>query len=289
MNKVLLLLTLILISCNEKESKTKQPTVLEKNAGFDLEQIDFNEDVSKLFSADIISYGDLDFDGDKTVPLNDSIFKYQIESYLAEVFELKVPVKELGFLYKTRYADSLARIGNKYLDQLSVLTNLNQKPIAYYAESRFDTKMERDAFIKNFKEMHGPTKYEFLVSTEFDQLSYEWDLADRTIQIETSSGFEMSASSDGSSKSGEYYRLDVLLIDNAAKDAIYKAHILELPEKFNIKGKVDPSVTFTNLKELNMEKINIIKDQFLLNSYFKKYIINEYGEHTIPEEEQLEK
>ena len=99
----------------------------------------------------------------------------------------------------------------------------------------------------------------------------------------------MSASSDGTSKSGEYYRLDVLIIDNAQKDAVYKAHILELPDKFNIKGKVDTNVSYTNLKELGLERTNIIEDEFLLHSYFEKYIKNEYGEYTMPEEEQLEK
>ena len=169
-----------------------------------------------------------------------------------------------------------------------VLTNLAKKPIAYYAESRFDSKKDRDAFIKNFKEMYGQTKYEFSVDSRYEHLSYQWDLDVRVIQIETSKGFSMSASSDGTSKSGEYYRLDVLIIDNVQKDAIYKAHILELPDKFNLKGKIDTSVSYTNLKELNLEKINIVEDEFLLNSYIEKYIKDEYGEYTMPEEEQVE-
>lgn len=289
MNKLLIVFALILISCNEKETKIKQPTVLEKNAGFDLEEITFNEDVSKLFSKNPFNFIDLDYDENTEGKMPDSIFKYKIESYLAETFKLNVPTKKLGFLYKTRELDSIARIGNQYFDRLFVLTNLDKKPIAYYAESRFDSKKDRDAFIKNFKEMYGQTKYEFLIDSSFDNLSYQWDLDTRIIQIETSRGFEMSASSDGTSKSGEYYRLDVLIIDNAQKDAIYKAHILELPDKFNIKGKVDTSVSYTNLKELDLEKINIIEDEFLLHSYFEKYIKNEYGEYTMPDEEQLEK
>lgn len=285
MNKLLLFFALVLISCNEKVTIMPQPTVLEKNAGFDLEEITFNEHVSKLFSKNPFSYSDVDFDRDTTKPIPDSIFKYKIESYLAETFKLTVPTKELGFLYKTREIDSLARIGNQYFNRLLVLTNLEKKPMAYYAESRFDSKKDRDAFIKNFREMYGQTKYEFLIDSSFDHLSYQWDLDTRIIQIETSRGFEMSASSDGTSKSGEYYRLDVLIIDNAQKDAIYKAHILELPDKFNLKGKIDTSVSYTNLKELDLEKTNIIEDEFLLNSYIEKYIKNEYGEYTMPDEE----
>ncbi|CAM3954875.1 hypothetical protein FLAN108750_01135 [Flavobacterium antarcticum] len=289
MNKLILVFALILISCNEKGTIINQPTILDENAGFDLEEITFNEDVAKLFSKNPFSYSDVDFDRDTTKPIPDSIFKYKIESYLAETFKLTIPAKELGFLYKTREIDSLARIGNQYFDRLFVLTNLEKKPIAYYAESRFDSKKDRDAFIKNFKEMYGQTKYEFLIDSSFDNLSYQWDLDTRIIQIETSKGFSMSASSDGTSKSGEYYRLDVLIIDNAQKDAIYKAHILELPDKFNIKGKVDTNVSYTNLKELGLERTNIIEDEFLLHSYFEKYIKNEYGEYTMPDEEQLEK
>ena len=285
MNKLLIIFALVLISCKEKETIIQQPTVLEENAKFDLEQIDFKEDVSKLFSKNPFSYSDVDFDLDTTKPIPDSIFRYKIESSLAETFKLTVPIKELGFLYKTREIDSVARIGSQYFERIFVLANLDKKPIAYYAESRFDSKKDRDAFIKNFREMYGQTKYEFLIDSHYDHLSYQWNLDTRIIQIETSRGFEMSASSDGTSKSGEYYRLDVLVIDNAAKDAIYKAHILELPEKFNIKGQIDKTVSYTNLKELDLEKINIIEDEFLLNSYIEKYIKNEYGEYTISDEE----
>ncbi|MFD2909332.1 hypothetical protein ACFSX9_11400 [Flavobacterium ardleyense] len=285
MNKLLIIFALVLISCNEKETIIQQPTVLEENCKFDLEKIDFKEDISNLFAKKPFYFYEIEVDTTDKNWLSDTIFKYKIESYLGEVFKINLPTKELGYLYKTRQIDSVARIGNQYFNRIFVLANLDKKPIAYYAESRFDSKKDRDAFIKNFREMHGQTKYEFLIDSHYDHLSYQWDLDTRIIQIETSSGFQISASSDGTSKSGEYYRLDVLIIDNAETDAIYKAHILELPEKFNIKGQIDKTVSYTNLKELDLEKINIIEDEFLLNSYIEKYIKNEYGEYTISDEE----
>lgn len=181
--------------------------------------------------------------------------------------------------------DSIAKIKSLYFSQISVLTNLEKKTVAYSGEARLDTKAQKDAFIKEFKDAYGNPKYAFQIDTSFDQQSFEWELEDRTVQIATSKGFEMSISTNDDAKSGEYYRIDVLKIDNKNKDAIYKAHILELPEKINLKGKIDTTITYTSLKELGMEQVNIIEDDFLLNSYLEKYTKDEYGEHTIYEEE----
>lgn len=282
---IILIVAIALVSCNEKNILKQQPTVLENNAAFDLEAITFDEDVAKLFSKSPFEYHILyhESENDKKIP--DSIFKYNIESYLAETFKMKVPVNDFGYLYKSRPMDSIAKIESLYFSQISVLTNLQKKAVAYSGEARLDTKTQKDAFIKEFKNAYGTPKYAFQIDTSFDQQSFEWELEDRTFQIATSKGFEMSISTNEDAKSGEYYRIDVLIIDNKSKDAIYKAHILELPEKINLKGKIDTTITYTSLKELGMEQVNIIEDDFLLNSYLEKYTKDEYGEHTIYEEE----
>jgi len=146
------------------------------------------------------------------------------------------------------------------------------------------TKNEKDLFIKNLKNKLGATKYEFLIDNHFNQCSYEWQLKDKTIQIETSTGQEMSISTDNPKAiSSEYYRIDILIIENKFKKEIYEAHLLELPEKFSLKGKIDTTITYTekNLKDLNLKKVNIIKDEFLLNSYFDEYVKDEYGTYRI--------
>lgn len=288
-NILIILLCIVLMSCNETSILKQQPTVLEKNAGFDLEKITFKEDVAKLFSQNPYESHILYHESEKDKKIPDSIFKYNIESYLAETFKMKVPVKDFGFMHKSRPIDSIAKIQSHYFNQISVLTNLEKKAVAYYAETRFDSKAQKDVFMQLFKEMYGTPKYAFQIDSSFDQQSFEWQLNDRTVQITTSKGFEMTISTGNDSKSGEYYQLGILIIDNKFKDAIYKAHVLELPEKINLKGKIDTTITYTSLKDLGMEKINILEDDFLLNSYFEKYIKAEYGEHTIYEEEQLEK
>ncbi|WP_296150993.1 hypothetical protein [uncultured Flavobacterium sp.] len=260
---------------------------MEKNNGFDLEKINFKEDVFKLFSENLVDQDGFKIDSITKNTFSDTIFKYKIESYLAEEFKLNLPEKEIGFLYETSQTDSIASIQNVFFNKLYVLTNLDKKPIAYYAETRFKTKKEKDQFIANFKAKNGATKYEFLIGSHFNQCSYEWDLNDRTIQIETSKGTEMSISTNEASSIEEYYRLDMLIIENKFKKAIYEAHLLKLPEKFSIKGKIDTSITYTekNLKELNLEKVNIVKDEFLLNSYFDEYVKDEYGTHQISAED----
>ncbi len=273
----------VIISCNSKE----KAEILEKNNGFDLEKINFKEDVFKLFSENLVDQDGFKIDSITKNTFSDTIFKYKIESYLAEEFKLNLPEKEIGFLYETSQTDSIASIQNVFFNKLYVLTNLDKKPIAYYAETRFKTKKEKDQFIANFKAKNGATKYEFLIGSHFNQCSYEWDLNDRTIQIETSKGTEMSISTNEASSIEEYYRLDMLIIENKFKKAIYEAHLLKLPEKFSIKGKIDTSITYTekNLKELNLEKVNIVKDEFLLNSYFDEYVKDEYGTHQISAED----
>lgn len=280
----LIILSFFLFSCNNKSDIKEQPTILEKNCGFDFEKINFNENVSKLFSENPFENHILFYEDSITKKIPDSVFRYKIESYLADEFKLKLPKNNLGFLYKTQQLDSVAKLDNVYSESIWTLTNANKKPIAYYTEARLNTKKEKDSFIKNLKNKLGVTKYEFLIDSHYNQCSYEWQLSDRTIQIETSKGQEMSISTDNPEAiSSEYYRIDILIIENKFKETIYKAHILELPEKFALKGKIDTTITFTekDLENLNLKKINIIKDEFLLNSYFDEYVKDEYGTHLI--------
>lgn len=284
-NKILLLgASFFIFSCIGKMAQG-QPEILAQNSGFDLEKITFDEDPTALFSKNLADDENIRIDSITPKTFSDTIFKYKIENYLAEEFKLKVPKTDFGFLYKTPQLDSVAKLNTAYCERLWMLTDTNKKPVAYYAEARFNTKKEKDTFIKNLKEILGATKYEFLIDSHFNQCSYEWEFQNKVIQIETSKGVEMSVSTDKPFSTGEYYRIDILIIKSSAKEAIYKAHELILPDKFNIKGKIDANITYTQLKELNLEKINYIKDEFLLNSYNKEYVNDEYGIYRIREED----
>ena len=283
---LLLLLISMLFSCTNKE--ILQPEVLDENSRLDLEKITFNENITKLFSKRLSDQDGIKIDSINQSIFSDTIFKYKIENLLAQEFNLKLPAKELGFLYKTPQIDSVAKFDTALCQRLWVLTDLQKKPIAYYAEAEFSTKKEKDIFIKNLKTKLGSTKYEFLIDSHFHQCSYEWKTVDRTIQVETSTGQRMSISTDNPTAiSSEYYRIDILIIENKFKKAIHEAHLLKLPEKFSLKGKIDTTITYTekDLKSLNLEKVNTIKDEFLLNSYFDEYIKDEYGTHQISNED----
>lgn len=281
-----LLLTFTLFSCSNLET---QPKVLETNSKFDLEKINFNEDITQLFSKKLADEIGFEIDSINKKTFSDTIYEYKIENYLLEVLKLRLPQKELGFLYKTIRLDSVAKIDNAFCERLWTLTDATKKPIAYYAEARLNTKKEKDLLIKNLKNKLGTTKYEFLIDKSFNQCSYEWEVSDKIIQIETSKGQEMSISTDNpKAVSSEYYRIDILIIKKESKVEIYNAHILKLPEKLSLKGKIDTTITYNKnevKKSLNLDEINTIKDEFLLNSYYKKYVKNENDDHQIGEDD----
>lgn len=280
-----LLLTFTLFSCSNIET---QPKVLDENAKFDLEKITFDEDITQLFSKKLADEVGFEIDSINKKTFSDTIFEYKIENYLLEVLNLKLPSKKLGFLYKTIRLDSVAKIDNAYCERLWTLTDVNRKPIAYYAEARLNSKKEKDLFIKNLKTKFGKTKYEFLLVNDFNKCSFEWETLDKTIQVTTLKENSTEITTDNPLPvSKEYFTIDILLIENKFKKAIYEAHLLKLPEKLSIKGKVDTTITY-NKKEvkkmLELDEINRIKDEFFLNSYYEKYVKDENGTYKIGKE-----
>lgn len=272
MNRLSLLLFTLFLSASCSQDSTSgtgsstvissQPKVLDDGAGFDLEKATFNEDVPTLYSKRFINDYAFDSDSayDPTHPQADSIFRYRIESYMAGEAGLSLPKKDFGFLYKTPQLDSVAKIGGAFFHTLYTLTDLHKKPVAYYAEAEIsDPKMVRQ-FLSNFRKKYGEPAHAYYLDRGFDVQSYEWVIADRTIQIETSFGWRASVSSDGSSSSGKYYRLDLLLLSNKAKAAIDEAHVFTLPDPFVKDGKS------YSLKSLQLEPVNRAKDEFSLNS-----------------------
>jgi hypothetical protein len=265
MKKILafLILSFLIQSCTEK---IFQPTVIDKGCGFNLETITFDENVSKLYSKHIQNENEVEYDSIRDGKMHDSILQYKISNVMTDALKLKIPQKPFGYLYKTPEIDSIAKFQNTYFKTLHTLTNKKKKPIAYYAETTFATSKESKKALAEIVKKYGKPKYEFCLSSEFNQCSYEWVLKDKTIQIETSFGWSSSFSSDGKSSNGKYYRFDFLEIENKSKDQIHKSHIYECPEKILYDGK------YISYKDFQMEKITVFKDDFLLNSTNKELI-----------------
>ncbi|RZK69064.1 MAG: hypothetical protein EOO85_23060 [Pedobacter sp.] len=153
----------------------------------------------------------------------------------------------------------------------TLLTDNNKKPIAYYAETELQNANERKAMIAQLTEKYGKPKYAFFIASDFNQCSYEWVLADRTIQIETSFGFSTGVETNN----GKYYKLDMLILDNKVKTALHQAHIFEFPEKIRYRGKEH------SYKDFQFDKKSVFKDEFLLNSTYDHLIKNENNQYDI--------
>lgn len=271
---LLLFVLPVFFACKPKVPQAPLPKVLEKNYGFDIEKISFNEDVPNLYSKHVM--GEFaEYDSARDGKLTDSAFRYEISNTITDVMKFRLPQKDFGYLYKSPGIDSIAKFGNVYFNTLNTLTDKSRKPVAFYAEARFDSARLRAHFLEEFRKKYGAPKYSFYISHEYNHCSYEWDLSDRTIQIETSFGFEATFSSDGKNTNGKYYRLDMLVIENKHKDEIYKAHLMDVPEKIMYDGKL------RSYKDFQFEKVLLVKDDFYLFSTNETFIKNEYGEYGI--------
>lgn len=260
----------VLLSCKNE--------LLEKHSAFDLENINFKEDVTKLFAKHLLNEDGLSYDSVDVAVINSERQKYRITSTHIELLDLKVPKNDLGFLYKSPSLDSVAKFQDTYFERVYLLTDNNKKPIGYYAETELETAGERNSAIAKLTEKYGKPTHAFFLAREFNQCSYEWVLADRTIQVETSFGFSSGISTNG----GRYYILEMLILENNAKKAVHQAHIFEYPEQIVYKDRT------YSYKDMLLEKTTVFKDEFLLNStneYLFKNENNQYDINQAPKDE----
>lgn len=275
-----LLLITIFFACNSSDGIFKKA-----DNTFNLENIKFTEALPALYATNIVNENGVRYDSARDGKLTDSMLRYKISNTIIEVMKLSVPQKDFGFLYQTPETDSIARFDSIYFHNLNTLTDQHKTPVAYHAVATFFDPKLRKRMLESFKKKYGEPKYAFMVSHEFNQCSYEWQLQDRTIQIETSHGFSiMFGGSDTSStpKQTKYYNLEMLIINNKQKSTIYDAHVFEFPEKILYDGKMH------SYKDFQFEKQQVFGDNFLLNSTNEKYIKNEYGEYDINNAEDNE-
>jgi hypothetical protein len=276
-NSPLIIALLFLFSCRGLTDNGH----LKKDKVFDLASASFQEKIGSLYNDEILNRTEVDYTLD-SVPfkmLPDSVFSYKISNLLAESMGFKLPEKDFGYLYKSREIDSLVRFDDLYFNKLWTLTDKSKKPVAYYATSRYDQATARKTAVEHLKKKYGTPAYAFFLDQGFNVCSYEWILKDRTIQIETSFGVEAVFGGGGSTRSGKYYALDLLIIDNKQKENIYLAHTLELPEKIKYDGK------WHSYKDLQMGKIMKVRDEFLLHSTNKAYVDDKTGLYDISREQ----
>jgi len=271
MKKNYLILSIALLCLGACKMEKKQASLLETNSKFDLESVSFNEDVNKLFAKHLLDQDGISYDNVDVKVINSDRQKYRITNTHIESLDLKVPKNDLGFLYKSSSLDSVAKFQDTYFERVYLLTDNNKKPIGYYAETELETAGERNSAIAKLTEKYGKPKHAFFLGREFNHCSYEWVLADRTIQVETSFGFSSGISTNG----GRYYMLDMLILENNAKKTIHQAHIFEYPEQIVYKGKT------YSYKDMLLEKTTVFTDEFLLNSTKKYLLKNENNQYDI--------
>ena len=275
----LLVSVLLLPSCGD----TSKRSANNGNDAFDLEAITFTESLPALYATHIVNENGVQYDSARDGQLTDSLLQYRISNTLTEAMKLSVPQKDFGYLYQTPTVDSLIKFQHIYFQSLATLTDKNKKPVAYFAAAELRDVKQRKKLLEEIKKKYGQPRYSFFMSSEFNQCSYEWQLPDRTIQIETSNGFGFTiGGTDTTAQQSRYYRLDMLIIANSAKPAIYDAHIYEFPEKILYDGKMH------SYKDFQFEKKQVFRDNFLLNSTNEAYVKNENGEYDISRAEEEE-
>ena len=273
--KLITYLTLLFLftSCNNQ--KTIIEPVLSVKSQFDLEAINFNENVSKLFSQHLQTEFGSEYDSLTYSKLPDSLLEYKIKTTVTDILKFKIPQKKLGYLYKSKPLDSVAKFGIINFSSLNILTDLEKKPIAYHAGEEYTKLEDRIKVLDAINKKYGKSKYAFNISNDYHQLSYEWVLADRTIQITTSFGWGVTISTDKPMTNGKYYKLDMLIISNKEKSNLNNAHIFETPDKILYNNKL------YSYKDFQLEKKETYKDDFYLNSWDEKLIENKNGYYNI--------
>ncbi|OXB14191.1 hypothetical protein [Flavobacterium reichenbachii] len=269
----------LLQSCNSKQDTPaivakKQATFLCKNSVFDLGAITFRENPSKLYAENIIKSDDVQYYAERDGKLTDEMLQYKISNTTTKYMEIETP-KDFGFLYRSPELDSIAKFKSISFNSLSLLTNIDKKPIAFLGQTKFRKTGDRKKKLEEIKTKLGSPTHSFFVDKEFDQCAYEWVLSDRTIQIEISSGVTITFNTKGETKQETQYYLEILIVANKYKNDIYNAHKYKFPDEilYDIKYHSD--------KDLPFEKNNILKDKFLLLSSNDIYIKEEYGKYNI--------
>ena len=228
--KIKLYLYLLLFasfSCNKDKTESTQPLILNKESSFELEKLNFTEDVIKLYS-EVSTNNNIK----KVFKKYDDFPHHQIledEGFLFKVFEIKsldvqIPDYLYGLEFKSKEVDSLARFHNLYFRELNSLTNYERKLVAINAHSRYRDENQRDSLLLSLNEVYGSPFVEMKVSDSYDLNSHTWIANDKIIEVTTSFGHSFEINTAGKSENYKFYKLDLLIVDNSELKSLVRAH-----------------------------------------------------------------
>jgi len=253
-NLFLLFYIFLLVSCQAAQNKNEhtQPDALSDKLSFDLEKITFNENVPLLFSES------LDF------LLKDSLDNpdyNELAYYPFDVsgFRVEVHCDQYGYKFQSGVKNKIAFLDSAYFRSLSVITDMDTAMVAAYCETELPSEVDAKKILGNLKAKYGNCSSVFYLDKGFDVYSYEWEMEDRYLQIETSRGFSVSFGTENSEgKSTQYCKFTCLIIkkDNAEKLAKSKqievqGHKIFLPDDFvlnSLKLKIETPYNIEDMK-----------------------------------------
>lgn len=251
-----ILLLLLMISCQEgTENKTNKDVLDLKNSNFD-------ENVLTIFGNWMAEENNVSLGSLMEHELSDEKLAYRIKDPIISAIHIQVPKADFGFLLESPFKDSIASYGPLFFKTVSVVTDLHKKPVAYQALAFYRSLATRDSILSILYKEWGKPDLETVVNKSIGLKAQEWILKDRTIQIVPFNAKELSLSS--SSPDDDYYQVDFLMIDNAHKEALNKAHYYEFTEDIEIEGKLRNHTYF------DLKKNQLFADRFLLYSEEEK-------------------
>ncbi len=225
-------LAYLLSACQIAEKQDVQPNVLTKNCSFDLEKVTFNENVPLLFSESLTrwltdSVGNPDFE---------ELKYYQFDS---SGFTVEVHSEQYGYQYESSTKDTIAILDSVAFNKVWVLTDMDTCMVAIYCEVELPIETDVKKILGHLKAKYGNCLV-YEVDNHFNHFSYEWDLGDRILQIETSKGFSFYVGTDEpNGKQTEYFNFDCLIIKKDQVDKITQMKQVKvkdidffLPDKF---------------------------------------------------------
>lgn len=240
-------------SCKKENAQVKNPEIIGQGASFDLEKITFNENVPLLFSK-CLSYWLSDSEGNVDTE-NLAYFPYDTTQ-----FTIPVHCDQFGYIYESCIKDSLAVFDSLNFRTVKIVTNMDTAMIAVYAETELPGRMNVKDFLRRIVQKYGDCSEAYFLDNHYDVYSYEWDLTDRVLQIRTSKGFSITASTNEEGwKQDEYTKCEVLIIKKGEAEKIAESKRLKIEGYDEMFLKDDFTLTSLQLRITKRPDIEMLR------------------------------
>lgn len=242
----ILVVLAVLGSCSQFSEK-EQPKILVAHCGFDLKKVTFNENVPLLFS-ESLNWSLQDDDGN---PDSEELAYYPFNP---SEFLVTVHCDQFGYLYKSKPCDSIAALATVYFDKMDVLTDMDTVMVAIHCEAELPVTTNLNSILSQIKLEYGDCSVAYHIDNHYEHFSYEWDLTDRILQVETSKGFSFTLSENPVCT--EYYDFEVLLIKKEEHEKLVDLKTIKI-EDYNTIFIKDRFVT--NTSKFKIERPDIFE------------------------------